>query len=636
MNGVNRRILHVDLTAGTTRAEQPDESFYRLYGGGGLLATHYLLRGAPAGTDAFDPGAPLVFAPGLLAGQPCAGLATCSIVAKSPLTGGVGEGRTHGPLGPALKAAGVDAVVVSGRAQAPVVLEIADGRPQLHAAGASWGERTGAVRDRLARSFGDDAVIAAIGPAGERLVRSATVVSGAGFRALRGGMGAVMGSKQLKALVVRPRQVPIAADAATLRRMDAEYARAMLDNDLCRRQYEPPGGFFDVDVHRGWGFSVPFRNFQRGDDPQLDSVAADVYAPLYRQDVPCAGCPNNCYKTFAPDPGATAAAARPFHWETVNALGVVAAVGSPAAIVRLNELIADEGLDTASLAATIAFVAEAIERGVLTAQEVGLDVTFGDGDAALELAHRIAAREGFGDLLAEGVARASAAIGRGSEAFAMHVKGMELEAWEPRSQSNLALGFAVGPTGPRMDVCEHDSDWDPDPAIGYPHSFEIAKTLGVLSRFGVDDLDPAKVRMFHALHTFYVAADVLGACINAIDPSRQWTIEKLTAMVAATTGWSTSGYELMRWGQRSTHIMRLYNNREGLTADDDRLPDRFFDDPVPVGHRAGGKLDRDALRASLQRYYRTVGWDDAGRPTEAVLYDHFLEHELPHADTSGR
>jgi aldehyde:ferredoxin oxidoreductase len=205
----------------------------------------------------------------------------------------------------------------------------------------------------------------------------------------------------------------------------------------------------------------------------------------------------------------------------------------------------------------------------------------------------------------------------------MQVKGLELVCFEPRSQTNLALGYAVAPIGPRYDICEHD--WDFDTSVGWEHTLRLCRTLGILERVPMGYVGPDKVRAFKALITIWSAADALDQCIFAVAPTRILSLEEMSGLLAASTGWEASSHEVMRAGERRLHLMRWYNLREGLTAADDRLPDRFFEEPIASGPREGDVLDRAAFGEAIRTFYAMMGWDEAGRPSRAVMYDHRLE-----------
>jgi aldehyde:ferredoxin oxidoreductase len=266
---------------------------------------------------------------------------------------------------------------------------------------------------------------------------------------------------------------------------------------------------------------------------------------------------------------------------------------------------------------------ECVERGILNEGRIGMPLRFGNGEAALAMSEAVARRDGFGDVLAEGVRRAAEAIGPDAVAYALHVKGLEMVPFEPRTQTNLALGYATAPIGPRYDICEHD--WDYDVKTGWPHTLDSSRTLGIIDRIPMEYVGIDKVRNFKALNNLWSGADALDLCIFAIAPTRVFTLEEMAEMVAAVTGWNTSSYEIMRFGERRNHLMRAYNIREGMTSADDVLPARFFDEPIAQGAWAGTRINRDSFAEAILAYYRMMGWDDAGRPRYETLVDHHLE-----------
>jgi aldehyde:ferredoxin oxidoreductase len=625
MYGYHGRVLHVDLNNRSTRIEEPDEIFYRLYVGGGLLGAYYLLKETQPGIDPLNPDNLLIFSNSVIAGYPAAGLVRYIVTAKSPLTNGIGETRCEGRWAVSLKSSGYDAIIVHGGAESPAGLMIDAGQVSFFEADDLWGKTVGEATDALETRFGEDIDVAAIGNAGENLVRFANIISSRTHQAQRMGMGAVMGSKKLKAIVLRGGELPPIADPATYDRVNADFERDIPNNTLSNWQKNLPG--FAVWVHKvGLDAALNTENFRTASFEGVDAYEEDNWLPTYQGVAPCPGCANDCMKIYHAgddlDPRASA-----MHQEITGTLGPNIGTTDIRVLMRFNNLCNQWGLDPVSLGFTLSFAMEAFENGILAAADTdGLDLRFGDHDAALEIIHRIAHRQGFGDVLAEGSKRAAAKIGEGAERYALHVKGLELVPFEPRSQTNLALGYATAPIGPRYDICEHD--WDFDVSVGWDHSLEFARTLGILERIPMEYVGAEKVRNYKGLNNLWSGADALGYCIFAIAPTRALSLGIMTDMLAAITGWETSSYEILRWGERRNHLMRVYNNREGLTPADDWLPDRFFDDPIDSGQKQGVKLNRKSFRDAIQTYYEMMGWDEGGVPRPATLYDHHLEWVL--------
>lgn len=632
MFGYQGSILHIDVGTGRTWIEATDEDLMRVYAGGGLLSTYLLMRECRPEADPLGPDNVLVFASSVIAGYPAPGLAMHTVSAKSPLTGGIGEARAQGPFGAALKGSGCDAIVLHGCAETPTLVLVEDGRASLHTAAKMWGQGVGPTTDEIERRFGDVAV-AAIGQAGENLVRYASIVSNRTFEAARMGMGAVMGSKNVKAVILRGEQRPPVADPDGVARITAWYVDAMRDNAVCRTQLEPPGfAWWPIDFHR-WEMSQGVHNFRRSDLPSPDAFVPEAILPWSRGVAPCTGCPNDCVKILHGD-GLEDLDARSggMFQEITGAFGPNIGNAQVRDIIRANILCHEWGLDPTSLGASLAFAMECVDVGILDEGSVGLDLRFGDSEAALEMMRRITFREGFGDVLAEGVRGASKRIDSGSDQYAMHVKGLEIPPFDPRSQTNLALGYAVSPTGPRHDICEHDNDWDPDPSVGYhPHSLQTSRTLGILGTIPMDHYGRDKVRNYRVLNNFFSAGDALDVCVFSVDPSRLLTVSKMAELVTSITGWDCSSYEVMRWGERRNHLMRVYNNREGMSPGDDDLPARFFEDGVTWGRHLGCAFDRSKFREVVNFYYEMMGWDSEGRPRPAILFDHQLEWVLQDA-----
>jgi aldehyde:ferredoxin oxidoreductase len=625
--GYSGRILRVDLTDRSLEVEPLDEDTWRVYAGGGLLGTRLLFETAP-GVDALDPSATLVIASSAVAGHRAAALPRFSVVAKSPLTGGVGEARAEGPFGVALKASGFDAIAFRGAADRPVALEIVEGRVAIVDATELWGLDTSVVVDRIRGRLGDCSV-AAVGPAGERIVRFASVVSDRSFAAPRMGLGAVMGSKRLKAVAIAGGTAPSPADSDAIAAHTTEYADRVDVNPVTRWQHVLPG--FGAWVGGAVPGTFAVANFSTaGFDATGYAPPAFMERSAWGRDG-CPGCPSDCIKGFAAS-GEAAAIERArgrreggLHQEAIAALGPNLGIGDAGVALALNGACLRLGMDPVSLGFTLSFAMECRAQGLLSPSDLdGLDLRFGSAPEVFAVAERIAAREGAGDWLAEGTRRAAERLAPEARRFALEVKGLEMTPFEPRVQAGLALGFATAPFGPRYDVAEHDLDYD-DVAPSWPHTLELSAALGITSLMPASAQTPEKVRRYRQLADFWSALDALLVCPFASAPMRILSLEDVAQLVHAVTGWDTDTEEVMRWGARRMHLMRLYNVREGIDAAQDRLPDRFFDEPIDAGPWAGQRLDRDAFGAMIARYYELMGWDARGVPTTASSRESGLE-----------
>ena len=623
--GYHGKILRIDLARQESHIEEPDEIFWRTYAGGGLLATCYLLKDTPPGLDAFDPQNLLIFSTSICAGQPYPGLARFTTTAKSPLTGGIGETRTEGPFAMAIKQAGIDAVIISGRAQHAVALLIEQGKVQFLTAEHLWGSTVPETIKSLESAHGKHIHHAVIGPAGERLVRYASIITDRNFQAARMGMGAVMGSKLLKAIILKTAELPPVYAPKVCNQIAEEYAQKMVENPLTRWQLEPPGFSCWVHTH-GIDTALCTRNYSASVFAEADRYTPETYLRYYRGDNPCPGCPNHCIKSFSINyPAVDDALSGGMHQEASGTLGPNCGIRDLETVVAANMLCNSLGMDPASLGFTLSMAMEWDAHGLQTLQTQAGPLRFGDGRALLAMTEDIAYRRGDGNLLAEGTKRAAHTLGRRAEYYAMQVKGLEMVPFEPRSQTNLALGYATAPIGPRYDICEHD--WDYDTSAGWPHTLDGSRAIGILERIPMEYQGVDKVRNFKALTTLWSAADALDMCIFAVAPTRVLNLEMMARLIGAVTGWETSSYEIMRLGERRLHLMRLYNLREGLKAKDDTLPDRFFEEGLDCsGKLSGAKLERETFSAMIHTYYEMMGWDEKGKPTQASLLDHQIHH----------
>lgn len=621
--GYNGRLLRIDLTTRSIELETRDHSWWRLYAGGGLLATEILLRETPPGIDPFDPENLLIVASSVVAGQPYAGLARFTVSAKSPLTYGIGETRCEGPFATNIKRSGADAIVVRGRASEPVTLVIDDGAVSIESAQEIWGRSTGETAEALWDRYGLDASVATIGPAGERLVRFASIVSNRNHQAARMGMGAVAGSKLLKAIVIRGGSLPPVADQAQCEALTRHYAQQMTVNALTRWQLEPPG--FSAWVHLLTSdTAICAENYRTNAFTASNAFAPEQFMHRYAGDAPCPGCPNNCIKRFGSgdDPILFDSRSGGAHQEFTGALGPNIGIAELDTLLAANVQCNELGMDPDSLGFTISMAMECRDLGLLADNMQHQIPAFGDGPGVLRLINEIGYRSEVGDLLAEGTKRVSEQIGNGAASLAMQVKGLELVPFEPRTQTGLALGYATAPIGPRFDIAEHD--WDFDEA-GWSHALENSRTLGILHRIPMQEISVRKVRNYAVLATLWSAADALDFCIFAIAPVRVLSFEQMSAMLSAVTGWNTSTYEIMQIGERRLQLMHVYNMREGIGPESDTLPDRFFDDPIDSGAWAGHRIDRSNFEQATRAWYKMMGWNQSARPYYETLVAHHLE-----------
>jgi aldehyde:ferredoxin oxidoreductase len=496
---------------------------------------------------------------------------------------------------------------------------IEDAKVSFLDAQASWGGSVGETVDLLEQQLGGGLHVAAIGPAGENLVRFASIVTNRTHQAARMGLGAVMGSKKSKSVVLRGGALPPVADSACLERIMRSFEQRIPANQLSHWQNQPPGFSCWLHLH-GLDAALCVNNYSRSTIGDTKRFEESEFLKRVQATAPCPGCPNDCIKTIHPitqnedlDPRASG-----IHQEVTGTMGPNLGITDLDWVLRANNLCNQAGLDPVSLGFTISFAMELAENGLLEEPRL----RFGNSGAAERLIGDIVQRRGLGDVLADGCRLASRRMGPQIEHYAMHVKGLEMVCFEPRSQTGLALGYATAPVGPRYDICEHD--WDFNTEAGWEHSLELAQTLGITERIPMSELSAEKVRRYKQLSTVWSAADCLGFCIFAVAPTRILSLPEMAEILSAVTGWKTSDHEIMRLGERRNQLLRLYNNREGICASDDTLPARFFEQPITEGPRKGDVLDRGRFREMVQIYYALMGRDEAGIPLDSTLLEHRL------------
>ncbi|MCX5822712.1 MAG: aldehyde ferredoxin oxidoreductase family protein [Deltaproteobacteria bacterium] len=616
--GYNGKILRVDLTSGTVTVEEPGEIVYRTYLGGGGLASYYLLRELKPGIDPLSADNILVFASSVISGVPIAGMVRYTVAAKSPLTGAYGEAEAGGFWGPELKFSGFDAVIINGKAERPCYLWINDGKVEIRSAEKIWGLETGPAQEMIREELKEKrARVALIGPAGENLVRYACVVNELKHINGRTGMGAVMGSKNLKAVAVRGTNKMEIHDPEKFR-------------ELSRNLTELIGQHGPSKVLRKLGTSqfvmslntqgiLPTRNFRTGFFEGAEKISGErMTETILKREEGCYACSVRCKRVVEVPSGpyATSGNYGGPEYETLSSLGSLLCIDDLAAIAKGHELCNRYTLDTISTGVAIGFAMECFEKGILTqADTEGIEFTFGNPDAMVKGIEWIAFRkQGLGNLLADGVKAAAAKLGRGSEKFALHIKGQELPMHDPRGKTGQGLSFAVSPTGADHVRAPHDTPFQaPGPLLG-----RIAP-LGILEPVDAREMGARKARNFTYLHFVWSLYESLGVCNFVAGPVLALTLPKLVEVVQAVMGWETSLWELLKVGERTVNMARVFNLREGFGRKDDTLPDRLFE-PLESGALQGKGIDRREFEELLTLYYEAMGWDPKdGVPTRGRL-----------------
>ena len=620
--GTTLKILRVDLTNRSFEVEELSEDFYRLYPGGKALAGYILLNEMPADVDPFSPENVLVIANGLLTGAPVSTATRYVVSARSPLTMGYGESEAGGFWGPELKMAGFEAIVVKGRASEPVYLWIEDNEVEIRTAEHLWGLKTAEAQEIIRSELGDERIrVLQIGPGGENLVRYAGITNDLRHFNGRNGMGAVMGSKNLRAVAVRgsTRYQEIARDPKALLQLGRRLAKRVKENpqSWSLQDTGTPGL---VEPLNAAGM-LPTRNFLQGAFENVDDVKWDVYeGELLTARRSCYACAIRCKREVQVN-GVQSPYGGP-EYESIGALGPNCGVGDIQAIAKANELCNAYMLDTISTGMVISFAMECFEHGLLTPGDTdGIELRFGNADAMVTMVEWIALRKGIGDLLAEGVRIAAEKIGGEAHYFAIHVKGMELPMHEPRGKYNVGMGYAISEIGADHLVVAHDTMLA-NPG-GIP--FKNAKPLGITDAQSAQSLNSEKMSQFYVLEKVTSMEKVIGYCFFGPAPRSYIKMDEVVESVNAATDWEMTLDDLLELGERATNMARVFNAREGFTRMDDTLPERLFS-ALENGILAGEIFPRDEFETALTELYGLKGWNlETGMPTRERLKSLELE-----------
>jgi aldehyde:ferredoxin oxidoreductase len=615
--GYNGKILHVDLTTGKLEVEEPGEAFFRKYLGGSALGTHYAFKMIPAGADPLGPENVLVLSLGVTTGAAISGQSRVTATAKSPLSGAIGDGQGGGFWPAEAKGAGFDAYVITGRAEKPVYLWVQDGQAELRDASHLWGKITGEAEAAIREELGDPKIeVLQVGPAGENGVRFACIISMSNRANGRSGMGAVMGSKNLKAIAVRGHKRPEVADQKALAELARWGAKNFPDSDVYSM-----GVYGTADVlapqHEAGG--LPTRNWTSGVFEGYEPLTGETMSDtILKERDTCYACVVRCKRVVETE--WQGKKVEPLYggpeYETLATLGSYCAVDDLGAVAYANQLCNMYGMDTISCGATVAFAMDCFEQGLITAEDTGgIDLRFGNAEAMAQMVEQIALRKGFGDVLAEGTGRAAKKIGNGAKDLAVVVKNHDLPAHMPEVKRSLGLIYAVNPFGADHQSSEHDPSYEGD----YESYGERMAMLDLLDPQEEYSLDAEKIR--YALYTqlFYSLMDSINVCQFVYGPAWQlYDPNQLVAMARAVTGWDVSLWELMKVGERRLNMMRAFNTREGFTREHDVLPPKLAK-PRQGGPSDGMYFDPADLEKAKDTYYAMCGWDAQGIPTRDKL-----------------
>jgi aldehyde:ferredoxin oxidoreductase len=605
VGGYTGTVLRVDLTEGVVRKEPLDEAFSRAYIGGRGYTSRLQYDLIPPGVDPLGPENVLIIAPGALTGTSAPSAARFVVAARSPLTGILGDANSGGFFGAVLKRAGYSLVLVRGKSARPVYLRIDDDEVDLCDASHLWGKEVHAAVDAIQEADGRGFRVAAIGPAGENQVRIASVMADKEHAAARTGLGAVMGSKNLKAVAVRSRKDFAYRDPTTFKEL-VEKLREIEQNDRRAQDLRARGTLGTLmDHHQAIG-AMDTRNFQYGQFEGKEKVDHEALSAEYLvRPTGCYRCSLKCDRfSLVKDGEFAGVKVDGPEYSTAVFLGPGLGIDNMAAILKGNDLANRYGMDTIDLGGVIAFSMELYQRGLLSKEEAdGLDLEWGNYHTMLELIRRIAYREGpFADLLAHGVHVAAQEIGRGAERYAVHVKGMTPAPLDARPVKVYNFRYAVGPRG-----ADHLR-------ISCPGGYALDQ-LPILEA-------AERLRYWQGV---VAVPDLMGLCKFAYtyytenpDIALHRTLEIVPELYTAATGFELTKEQLLETSVRVTNVERAHNCRLGLTAADDTLPPRFTQDPIPEGPSKGKVYD--ILEPMKEAWYTVQGWDtETGIPRQETL-----------------
>jgi aldehyde:ferredoxin oxidoreductase len=612
--GYHGKILHIYLSEQSLEVEAPGEAFYRTYMGGSALGMYYLLQNTPAHADPLGPENTLILALSVLTGAPISGQSRITAVAKSPLTDAVGDAQAGGFFPAELKFAGYDALVIHGQAERPVYLWIHNGEAELRPADHLWGKTTDEVEDQLKLELGDDRIqVLQTGPAGEKLVRYAALINMTSRANGRTGMGAVMGSKNLKAIAVRGKLRPGLANPKGLNKLARWGAAGFEDSDVYGLGVL---GTAEVLEHQNKKGGLPTGNWESGTFEGWKAIDGKTMAnTILKERDTCYACTVRCKRVVEITDGPYRVEPRfggP-EYETLATFGSYCKIDDLGAVAYANQLCAKYGVDTISAGATIAWAMDCFERGLITAEDTdGTELRYGDGAAMVAMLEKIVKRDGFGDLLAEGSARASERIGRGTQDLVVAVKKQELPAHMPQVKRSLGLIYAVNPFGADHQSSEHDPSY-----YQYP---ERMAEIGLTEPQGSKVMNEAKVRFALQTEYLYSALDTVDICQFVFGPAwHLYSSQQLVEAMQLITGWDIDLAELLRAGERRLNLLRAFNAREGLGREADKLPKKLYQ-ALKGGASDGIALQEQELETAKDIYYQMAGWDVAsGTPSRATL-----------------
>ena len=629
LGGYAGQHLHVDMTKGTCKPVPIDKTFALMYLGGQGFASRIMYDRVGPKTDPLSPDNILIWATGPFTGTLWPQAARYVVAAKSPLTGIFGEAHSAGHWGPELKFAGFDTIIVTGRSQTPKYLFIDNGKARLLDAKEVWGRNTTETEDMIKETRNDQNIrISCIGQAGENLVRFAAIINDYDRAAARSGIGAVAGSKHLKAVAVRGGQdIPIAKPDRYLDVIEELHEKMLASPFTASRAAYGTTNLVELMQEIG---RLPSYNMRSGVFAEYQKISGEAIKKDYlvkpRADFACL---QRCGRYTRVKTGPYAYCGGAPEYETQSSMGSRCGNANLESVLYGHHLSNLYGLDTISTGATISWAMEAWDEGLITAEDTGgIDLSWGNHESIIKLIHMIANREGFGDILAEGSYRAAQRIGKGTEKFVMHSKKQEIAGQEPRAQKSMGLATATAARGadhlyafPVLDEVGFDEE------IGIRYGTEYLPEIG-------DRLNPKyKGIMVKENEDFCAVVESLGVCKYGTLIPPVLFYEDIVKAFDVTVGLTITESQLRMIGERIVNLNRCFNVREGIRRKDDSLPKRLTHTPAPEGPSKGQVVE---LEQMLDEYYELREWRlEDGLPTKRVLKRLELEDLIKDLEKQG-
>jgi aldehyde:ferredoxin oxidoreductase len=619
INAFMGQILRVNLSRGEITPEPIREDWARDFLGGAGLASRYLYAEIPRGADPLGPDNPLIFMTGPLTGTASASAGRYSVVAKSPLTGIWGQANSGGRFGPSLKRSGYDGIIFEGISPSPVYLKIISGQAELCSAEHLWGKTVSETEDSLLEGMERNMNVACIGPAGENLVRYAAIMNNKHRAAGRCGLGAVMGSKRVKAILCGGNKTLQLADPKGFLEVSRKQIE-FLNDSLLKVGFDAFGTNMVSDLVNVRG-GYPTLNWQSGVNELIDEVNAQALIDkVFVDGVSCFACPVTCGRGSEIRDGKWKGnKGEGPEYETANMFGSNCGISDMNAITMAGYRCNDYGLDTITTGSTIAFALECFSKGILTREQTGgLELNFGDSDLVIDLVEKIATRQGIGDLLAEGSRRVAEKLGQGSSRFAMNVKGLEMPAYDPRAAKITGLGYVTANRGG-----DHITGYIQLPTF-------VDMPMLIIDESQIKDPlmpTPEETRVLLDLENALTVFDAIGGCKFM---GILLTAEDIAALIARATGWNFDVPEFRKAGERIYNLVRVFCAREGITRENDILPERLMIEPLPEGPAKGMLVEKEVLEMLKDAYYEFRGWDKAtGNPSPEKLEELNMKELIP-------